>query len=242
VRVIADDGGYLFERRPAGKYTCTVTSEVGPATGEATVAGATRLDLSIGTWGSITGVVINALTGAPMPGLKLVAMGASGMPAGVEELLGGGGPTTDATGRFDIGKQTAGTGRLMIFSGGLTGIDVIASKEYKLANGQRLDLGTIKGLPPRVGPAGALGLTTTETAGKLTVEAVVADGPAARAGVKVGDVVVSIDGRAVADLTAEIADDLLETEHVVAGQVVKLGLSRGGATIEATVTADPVPE
>jgi hypothetical protein len=237
--VIAEDGAYMFERRPAGKYTCTVTSEVGPATGEATVKGATRLDLTIGSWGAITGVVVNAKTGAPMPGLKLAAMGASGMPTGLEELLTGGGPSTDATGRFEIGKQTAGKGTLMIFDGGLTGIHVIANKEYTLTSGQRLDLGTIKGLPPRVGPAGTLGLTTVVNDGKLVVEGVTPGGPAARAGVVAGDKILAIDTLAVAELTTEIADDMLDSEHVAAGQVVTLELSRT-PPVDLAVTADPL--
>jgi len=240
-RVIADDGSYVFDRRPAGKYTCTVTADVGPATGEATVKGATRLDLTIGTWGTLAGVVVNALTDAPMPGLKLAAMGPSGMPTGLEDMLTGGGPSTDATGHFEIGKQTAGKGNLLVFDGGLTGIHVVAHKDYTLANGQRLDLGTIKGLAPRIGPAGTLGLTLTKGA-KLAVEEVVADGPGAAAGVKVGDTITAIDGRSVADLTVDLAGDALDQEHVTVGQVVKLTLSRGGAVIEASVTAAIVVE
>lgn len=242
--VLDATGAYTFARRPPGKYTCTVTSELGAATGDATVkadGGDTRLDLTIGAWASISGTVINAMTGGPMPGLKLAAMGATGVPTGIEDILTGGGPSTDAAGAFTIDRQTPGKGNLMIFDGGLTGIHVIAHKEYTLALGQHLDLGTIKGLAPRIGPAGNLGLTTEDKAGKLTVTAVVTGGAAERAGVKVNDVVAAIDDHPVADLGIELAGQALDNEHVSAGQAVKLKLTRGAAPVEVTVTADAVP-
>jgi hypothetical protein len=164
MHVLDDAGAYTFDRRPPGKYTCTVTSELGTATGEATVKAATRLDLSIGAWASIAGTVINAMTGAPMPGLKLAAVGATGVPTGIEDLITGGGPTTDAAGKFEIDRQTPGKGSLMIFDGGLMGIHIVANREYTLTLGQHLDLGTIKGLAPRVGPAGTLAPRRTTTA------------------------------------------------------------------------------
>jgi hypothetical protein len=239
--VLDEHGAYVFARRPPGKYTCTVTSDVGTATGEATVKADTRLDLTIGAWASISGTVINAMTGGPMPGLKLAAMGATGVPTGIEDILTGGGPTTDEAGKFTIDKQTAGKGNLMIFDGGLTGIHVIAHKDYTLALGQHLDLGTIKGLAPRLGPAGTLGLTTAQKDGKLAVTAVAAGGPGERAGVKVNDTITAIDDHPVADLTLELAGQALDNEHVAAGQAVRLKLARGSAAVDATVTADPVP-
>lgn len=239
--VLDEHGAYVFARRPPGKYSCTVTSDLGTATGEATVKADTRLDLTVGAWASISGTVINAMTGGPMPGLKLAAMGATGVPTGIEDILTGGGPTTDDAGKFTIDKQTAGKGNLMIFDGGLTGIHVIAHKDYTLALGQHLDLGTIKGLAPRLGPAGTLGLTTAEKDGKLAVTAVAAGGPAERAGVKVNDTITAIEDHPVADLTLELAGQALDSEHVAAGQAVKLKLARGSTAIEATVTADAQP-
>jgi hypothetical protein len=240
--VLDDAGAYVFDRRPPGKYTCTVTSELGTATGEATVKAAAKLDLTIGAWASIAGVVINAMTGAPMPGLKLAAVGATGVPTGIEDLITGGGPTTDDAGAFEIGKQTAGKGNLMVFGGGLMGIHIVANREYTLSIGQRLDLGTIKGLAPRLGPAGTLGLSVTDTDNKLTVTAVVPAGPAERAGVKAGDVIVAIDDKPVPEITLELASKALTPEHVSAGQTIKLGLTRGSTPLELPVVADAVPE
>jgi hypothetical protein len=240
--VIAEDGAYTFDRRPAGKYTCTVVAENGTATGTVTVkTAAAALDLEIGAWGSISGTIVDARTGAPIAGLKLAAMGAGGTPTGIEELLTGGGASTDQTGRFEIGKQTAGKGQLMAFDGGLTGFHVVAHKDYTLAPGQKLDLGVVKGLAPRSGPAGSLGLATEERDGKLVVKSVTAGGPAETAGVKAGDAITAIDGRSVAELTLELAGDALDAEHVAAGQVVVLSLARGGTTSEASITAIAVP-
>jgi hypothetical protein len=244
-RVRAADGAYRFERRPPGKYTCTVTSELGPASGAVTVKGAeVRLDLTIGTWGAILGTVVNVMTGAPMPGLKLAAMNQGGSPEGFQELLTGGGPTTDAAGRFEVGKQPAGKTNLLIIDGGLTGFHIVATREVELGPGERKDLGTIKALAPRVGPAGTLGLTAESRSDKLVVLTVAAGGPAATAGVKAGDTITAIDGHAVAELTLDLARDALDTEHVAAGQVVTLSLARATgtpATLDAAITAAAVP-
>jgi hypothetical protein len=244
-RVRAADGAYRFERRPPGKYACTVTSELGPASGTVTVKGAAvTLDLTIGAWGAILGTVINVMTGAPMPGLKLAAMSDGGSPGNFQELLTGGGPTTDAAGRFEVGKQPAGKNNLLIIDGGLTGFHIVATREVVLGPGERKDLGVIKALAPRVGPAGTLGLTAESRSGKLAVIAVVDGGPAAVAGVKVGDTITAIDGHAIADLTLDLAGDAIDTEHVAAGQVVTLSLARAAgnpSTLEAAITAAAVP-
>jgi C-terminal processing protease CtpA/Prc len=75
--------------------------------------------------------------------------------------------------------------------------------------------------------------------GKLGVEGVTPGGPAARAGVVVGDKILAIDTRTVAELTPELANDMLDSEHVAAGQVVTLKLSRT-PPVDIAVTADPL--
>lgn len=66
----------------------------------------------------------------------------------------------------------------------------------------------------------------------LLVIAVTPDGPAAKAGVIVGDVVVSFDGRAVT--SADDLLDLLTAERI--GKEVAVGILRGGTAQTITVT------
>jgi S1-C subfamily serine protease len=66
----------------------------------------------------------------------------------------------------------------------------------------------------------------------LLVIGVTADGPAARAGVMVGDVIVSFDGQAVT--SPDDLLDLLVGERV--GKAAAVGILRGGAAQTITVT------
>jgi PDZ domain len=232
--VIAADGSYAFERLAPGTYHCIATADIGPAAGDAVLANApVHLDLAIGAWGSIAGTVVDALTAAPLPTLKVAVMGND--TSSLEALLTGGGPTTDASGTFEIGKQSPGKSSLMIFDGGLTGIHPIAHRDFTLTAGQHLDLGAIKGVPPRTGAKGTLGLVVTG----LKIDAVVAGGPAAKAGVKPGDVIAAVDGHTIDDLGADVAGELIDADHVTAGAVTKLRLTRGAGAIEISITADP---
>lgn len=70
------------------------------------------------------------------------------------------------------------------------------------------------------------------------VSAVFPDGPAAKAGLKVGDVVVSVDGRDTEDPDAfgyRFSTKIL-------GTTTKLGILRGGAAMTLDVTAEAAPE
>jgi S1-C subfamily serine protease len=76
-----------------------------------------------------------------------------------------------------------------------------------------------------------LGVTVAEAENGARVEQVQADSPADQAGVRVGDVIVEVDGQAVtaASLRAEIA------KHAV-GDAVTVSVARGGETIDLEVT------
>jgi C-terminal processing protease CtpA/Prc len=99
--------------------------------------------------------------------------------------------------------------------------------------GQRLDLGTIRVVPPRQGDAGTLGMATEIDAKGLTVSLVQPNGPAAQAGVVVGDRITAIDGQSVADITPDLAQKVLSSGLIGAGQQVVLELERG-ATVTLT--------
>ncbi len=72
---------------------------------------------------------------------------------------------------------------------------------------------------------------------RLVVTKPIAGSPADRAGVKVGDVVVSVDGAALDGLTVDAARDRIRGPK---GSVVVLTLRRSGAPIQLTITRDVV--
>ena len=226
----AQDGGYTLEHLAPGSYTCEAQADAGTAKGEVDVpAGAATLDLQLAPWASLTGTVVSVLDGSPVPGVLAIA-DMSGRD--VAALLSGGGPVTDASGRFTIDHVSAGSGSVLLIPKQSFG-QQLAHTPYTVAAGQHLDLGTIKVTPPRTGDAGTLGLSTEPAGDALSVTAVEPGGPAAQAGIVTGDKITAIDGHAVRDLTAEVADHLVSSGNVSVGQTLALTLARG-ATIAVT--------
>ena len=235
--VTAADGTYTLEHMAPGHYACDATAATGTALGSADVpTGPVTLDLVIVPWASATGIVVSALTGAPLAGLKVFAQGAGNQMTGITAMLTGGGPTTDATGRFVVDQLGAGSGTLLILPAS-GAFDALATRPLALVAGQRLDLGVLKVVPPREGDAGTLGLGTSVDGGALVVASVKAGGPAEQAGVAVGDKIVTINGAAVSDITAAVAKDALGSGSIGVGQVFALGLDRAGTPVQATVTS-----
>jgi S1-C subfamily serine protease len=148
-------------------------------------------------------------------------------------LITGGGPATDASGRFTIDHVGAGSGAVMLMAkSSMEG--PLATKPYTVQAGQRLDLGVIKVVPPRQGDAGTLGMATEIQGDSLAVTLVQPGGPAAQAGIVVGDKIISIDGHSVAELTPATAQKVISSGTIGAGEQAGLGLERGQTV---TVTA-----
>jgi hypothetical protein len=85
---------------------------------------------------------------------------------------------------------------------------------------------------PDVAPRGFLGLDVADSDSKPIVKSVLDQGPAARAGVKAGDVITRVSGRRVTD-----RDDVVRlTKKLTAGSNVKLTVQRGDDTKELTLT------
>ena len=82
-------------------------------------------------------------------------------------------------------------------------------------------------------PQGYLGIGLAEDAGALKVSGLLADSPASASGLKVGEVLMKVNGKPVSDLKAAhqaVAD-------VRPGDVVKLTVVRDGKPVEMTLTA-----
>jgi hypothetical protein len=225
-RIQSDDGAYSLEHLAPGSYDCEASTDGGTADGKVDVpAGSATLELKLAPWASIAGTAVSVLTGKPVPGLVAVASSGGYRDQMVSALFGGA-PTSDADGHFVVEHVGAGSGELMLLPKGGS-FQPLVSKQYTAASGQRVELGEIKIVPPRDGDAGTLGMTTEVQGDALTVTMVQPDGPAANAGIVVGDKIVSIEGRAMSELTPQTAQKVLASGTIGAGQAVTLGLARG---------------
>jgi hypothetical protein len=230
-RITMADGSYSLEHLPPGSYTCSVSADKGTGKGTADVpAGPATLDLALVPWSSITGTVVSVLSGQPVPNITVIAGGLGGR--GFADVISGKAPVTDAAGRFTVERVPAGSGSVTLMP--QTGsFDQLAHREYTVGEGQRVDLGTIKIVPPRSGDAGTFGLVAAPKDGKLVVITVAPVGPAQQAGVLVNDVITALDGHAVSDVGADMAAQLLSSGRIGVGAQVALTLERG-ATVTLT--------
>jgi hypothetical protein len=222
----AADGVFTLDHLAPGDYKCHVHSDHGTAEGKVTVpSGEAKLALALEPWSSLTGVVVSVLTGKPVPDLSAVASGV-GMERGMIDAITGRAAKTDANGRFVVERVATGKGRLMLM--GKAGFESIESREYEAKAGQRVDMGTIKIVPPRTGEAGTLGMATEPDELALKVTSVKEGGPAARAGVQVDDKITAIEGKPLADFGGPAsAQKLIASGAIGVGQTVSITLARG---------------
>jgi putative serine protease PepD len=131
-----------------------------------------------------------------------------------------GGPLLDATGRvIGVNSQIASQ------SGGSVGIGFAVPSNTVRDAIPRLEKGeTIK--------RAYLGVSTSADSGKVTVAAVTAGGPAASAGLQVGDAITSVGGKAVS--TPDDVASAIQDRHP--GESVEVEVSRGGSTQTFNVT------
>jgi len=229
----SDDGSYKLEHLAPGDYKCRVRAAGGTAEGKTSVpAGDAQLALTIAPWGSLTGTVVSVLTGKPVAGLMAVPNSEDNAGGFVDAMLGRG-AKTDANGRFVVERVPAGKGHLVLVppNGNMMQMD---SHEYTARAGDRVDMGTIKIVPPRTGEAGTFGLTTEIKGDALEVTNVKDDGPAAQAGVKVGDTITAVEGQPLKGLGAALAQKVLSSGSPSVGDTITITLERGPT---ATLTA-----
>ncbi|HEY4180208.1 MAG TPA: carboxypeptidase regulatory-like domain-containing protein [Kofleriaceae bacterium] len=241
-RRITDPGGaYMLERLPPGEYTCSASTDDGHASAKIDVPqGDTTHDFTLTPWASLTGKVVSVLTGAPVVGVKVLAMGkGSGtgldMSRMLEDMMGGSAPTTDASGMFVVPHVTPGAGVATILPAA-GGFDKLGEQPFTAVDAQRTDIGVIKIVPPRDGDAGTLGMTLADS-DTLTVVDVQAGGPAANAGVLIGDVITSISGTPVAVITPKLARLALSSGSIGVGQRFDLTIDRAGTPVQAAVVS-----
>jgi hypothetical protein len=225
-RVTTADGSYSLEHLAPGSYACSVSADQGTARGTVDVpSGNATLDLALTPWASVTGLVVSVLSGQPVTGITVIAGGFEN-GRGMADVLSGKAPTTDAAGRFRVEHVAAGSGSIVLVPA-TGGFDQLAKKDFTASEGQLVDVGTIKVVPPRNGDAGTFGLVTAPKDGKLAVVTVAPGGPAEQAGVTTADVITALDGHAISDIGTEPAAALLSSGRIGVGATVALTLERG---------------
>ncbi len=222
----AADGAYSLEHLAPGAYSCHVEADAGTTDGKIAVpAGPATLDLALTPWSTLTGQIVNMFDHTALAHVNVVASPSNANDgAFMIDAIAGTTPKSDASGRFVINKVSVGKGVVMVLDN--TGFKPLATKDYVVANGQRLDLGAIEIVPPRTGDAGTFGMSTEAGKDVLTITQVKEGGPAATAGLVVGDVITSLAGQPIKDKLA-LVETYLSSGSIGVGVTVQLGLARG---------------
>jgi len=265
--VLSPNGTFTVERLAAGACHVLVTTDDGAAntTVKLEHGAESRVELEIGAWGSLEGVLVSASDGKPLAGVEVIVRGDSGQREAndrmVDMLLGGGGGdnVTDARGHFTIEGVGPGHGDLELQLGKpmMGRGQTLGHHAFVLEPGQLRDLGTIVALAPvevPKGEAGSLGLkvevewaegdtVADDTSSRpARVDWIEAGGPAERAGLRVGDRVIAFDGLEEAKLGTPTLIDAFAPTRIQAGREYAVRVERDGAAQAVTIVAGPARE
>jgi protocatechuate 3,4-dioxygenase beta subunit len=241
-------GAWTMNDLPEGTYEVTAKAKDGDGTAKVPLARGEQksgVALTLTARAAVKGQIVSLDDGAPVPGMRVYAAPRGG--GGGSRFESDGGPaTTDRDGRFTI--EDAPPGPIMVMVMPTDG----PADEYGLADipdeappGVTTDLGRIVVAQRRVkrgAEVGDLGFSLEQSPPDadegdtpLSVAAVHPDGPAAAAGLRVGDVIVAVDGHEVAGKMRYLYATLT---RVPEGTTLSLRLSRGG-TVTITASGEP---
>jgi membrane-associated protease RseP (regulator of RpoE activity) len=175
---------------------------------------------------TVRGRVIDVETGEGVPGMqvRMTPKGQQRVYSSQEPMAAG--EVTDVQGRFELERVSAGAVQVMIMPRAMVenGYEFTGFGLEIAGPGPVVELAPMKLTRLRIKDgeqAGDLGLTTGK---ELTITAVRAGGPAAQAGIVVGDQVVRVDGHPVTGGEMRLFYSL---SRVPAGTRLVLGLARG---------------
>jgi len=229
----SDDGSYKLENLPPGEYKCRIDADAGTAEGKVTVTTSeTKLALTLSVFGSLSGQVVSVLTAKPIPDLDVIA-NSEGNQRGFLEAMTGKGVKTSADGKFVVERVPAGKGKLTL--AGKAGFGAMESHDYVAKEGELVDLGVIKIVPPRTTEAGTFGFALEVKGETLEVTSVTAGSPAEGAGIVIGDKIVTIETIPVKTIGLEIVKKLTSSGTVGVGQTIHLGLEKGSMVTVTSV-------
>jgi len=214
------NGSHTFDDVAQGEHRCDAVGDKGTAHATIVVRDEpATLTMVLEPYASLTGIAVDVQTDKPVARINVVGQGA--------------GAETDADGRFTLERVPAGPGRLLLMPKDQIGIGYDEHR-YTAIAGQRVDLGRIKVVPPRIGDVGTFGLGLEVRGESVIVTRVRASSPAEKAGIKIGDVIAELDRQPVAALGAARTQRLLASEAVGVGRTVDVLLASG---LRATMIA-----
>lgn len=238
-RVRDPSGAFAFRALDPGKYEVYVSAADG-RTGSLDVAvaeGEDRRDIKLLLDAGVTviGRLVDYDTAVPMPGLKVVAYA----PGGFDRTT-----ISETDGRFSLTGLPAGRTVTVAVTINLR-THVPESRELDLpADRPQLDTGVIRIVPGDMNAKdaalqragyGSLGLMSTNRNGQSIIDSVEAGLPGAKAGITVGDRLLTIDGKDVHDLGRRSVHFLMKG---AADTKIALGLvpAAGGPPRTVTLT------
>ncbi len=266
-QVASGQGEFELARLEAGEYALEVTSTQGVASATVVVKSGeqSRVEITLAAFASISGTLVDTISGEPLAGISIAAStgeGASQWADNALEMMQGKGPKTDDEGRFTVGKLGAGKGNVAFIDPLAKGFGMIAQKEFQIAPGETLDLGTIQGhreaqagkekrarlgLELSVGPADKYCSEAKTAEGlpdgseHLWVVSVEKNGPADQAGVERCDRITSVQG---IDVEQSGPDGLIRLilSSSELGKTVNLGLVTASGSTTVSIDPAPIPE
>lgn len=245
-------GAFALRDVPAGSYTVVATvAAVGHATDHVTIAEGANASVAmvIPKPASVRGVVVLFGTDTPVAGMRVsvTSLGPDSDLVSDEETGDEDDPTlsqvTGPDGRFELTHVSPGKIALVAYPESDDSFGD-AMEVMVLEPGASAEAPPLRSARARTKPgeaSGTLGLRVDHDGEyepatcKLKVEWVAPGGPAALAGIKVGDVVVAVDGNDVTGANAYLYDALTQ---VTPGAAVSLQLE-GGATVSLVTAARP---
>jgi hypothetical protein len=245
----------IFERLQPGRWHVSIEAPYGMAKGELDlVGGETReLRLDLAAWAGVRGRVVDARTGAPQAGLYPVVFGTAATLGDMMKLAtsmvgamsGGAELRIDGDGRFVLDRLPPGPLEVTFLA--VPALDPVAVlKVDALRPGEVRDVGNVEGLalaPVAKSDTGTFGLATVtrgeEADRALVIETVAPRSPAAKAGLRVGDRIVAVDGFTVARLGRRVVGRLLDESHLERGSKHRVRVERDRAELDFELVAAP---
>ena len=244
------DGSFAMDRVRPGKHHITVIAEEGAIGLDVQVepGRAQQVEVTLAGWGTVTGTLVSAIDRTPLADVAIQADSNGGVREQPQSVFGKDTPSSDATGHFELSGIGGGEVTLMLSKGSRMMGEQLGRHTFTLTPGATVDIGEVLVLPPAdVPPAerGWLGMSTNrgeKRDGPLRIAELASDGPAARAGLRLDDRVVAIDGIREEDVGTATLLDAMRPARLRVGTAHALVVVRGGETIEVSLTVVAQPK